>query len=118
MTFKERSITLKQLPARIDGNQYQILLRELQPTFNVNHPRLVLDCSALEVMDQLAMTLILWCLEEAMKRNGDVRLAAVSHEAKTILEHFELTQLFRFFDSDTDALASFYRHEPEFARTD
>jgi anti-anti-sigma regulatory factor len=43
---------------------------------NNDRAYIVLDCSKVGVMDRSAIYLLLCCLEEAMKRNGDVKLAA------------------------------------------
>jgi anti-anti-sigma factor len=73
-------------------------------------PCLVLDCSNLRQMDRKAMQLLLFSLEQALKRNGDVRLAGVAPEAMAMLEPTGMDRLFRFFASSNEAVRSFDRH--------
>jgi len=109
IAMRTNTVTMKPLPEALSRDQADILLRELTPCFNVNRPCLVIDCSNLRRLDANALHLLLCCLEEAMKRNGDVRLAGVSPEARAILKSTGVDRLFTLFDSSTDAERSFDR---------
>jgi anti-anti-sigma factor len=69
----------------------------------------VLNCSHLHEMDLSSVHLLLCCLEEAMKRNGDVRLAALSPLAKDCLRGLGVDRLFRIFETSEQAVQSFQR---------
>jgi anti-anti-sigma regulatory factor len=69
-------------------------------------------------MDKQIVLLLLGCLEEAMKRNGDVRLAAVSPQGKAALKITGTDILFRFFETADDAIASFQRRAIIFSPQD
>jgi anti-anti-sigma factor len=86
-----------------------MFLDEFKSHIDVLRPCIVLDCSHVRQMDRPTLELLIYCLEEAMKRNGDVRLAAVSSQAKTILEGNGMADLFHFYDTDVQAVASFRR---------
>lgn len=81
--------------------------REFECCVNVDRPAIVLDCSRLRRMDRSAIRLLLRCLEEAMKRNGDVRLAMVNPDAVISLKSYALDRVFEVFGTITDALESF-----------
>jgi anti-anti-sigma regulatory factor len=70
---------------------------------------MVLDCSRVREMDRFAIHMLLCCLEEAMKRDGDVKLAAVSPAARTTLERTRVDRLFEIYDTETEAVNSFFR---------
>ena len=53
--------------------------------------------------------MLLCCLEEAMKRNGDVKLASVPAAAEAILQLTLVDRLFEAFDSTAEAIDSFHR---------
>jgi anti-anti-sigma factor len=72
-------------------------------------PAIVLDCTELRQIDSAAAHLLLCCLEEAMKRNGDVRLAGLSAEANGMLSAWGVDRLFRTFDTTEKAAQSFQR---------
>jgi anti-anti-sigma regulatory factor len=58
-------------------------------------------------MDRPVIQLLLCCLEEVMKRNGDVKLSAVSAAARAILRLTGVDRLFEVFDTNAEALISF-----------
>jgi anti-sigma B factor antagonist len=74
----------------------------------------VLDCSMLRVLDGSAIHFLLCCLEEAMKRNGDVRLAALRPDAQRALQAAEVDSLFQAFDQISEAVDSFHRPQMDF----
>lgn len=109
MTFRPRTVTVKQLPAKLDRHSERVFFHELERAMNVERPAIVLDCSQIEAMDHPAIHLLLCCLEEAMKRNGDVRLTAVSAHAMESLREMGADRLFRVFDTNEKAIESFQR---------
>jgi anti-anti-sigma factor len=109
MPLRQRLVTVKQLPETLDGNSERLFLRELEMAFSQEKPAIVIDCSQVRHMDNTAIHLLLSCLEEALKRNGDVRLAGVSSEAYESFAHTRVDQLFRIFDNIETAAESFQR---------
>lgn len=109
MTQKRRFVTIKKLPEAIDQRTERRFLLELESAMNVERPVIVLDCSQMREMDCAAIHLLLCCLEEAMKRNGDVRLAAVSPGAMENLRAMGVDTLFRIFETNEMAAESFQR---------
>jgi len=77
MIRSARAVSIKQLPEKLDVERGQIFFRELGSCMSVERPCIVFDCSMVREMDQYAAQLLLCCLEGAIKRNGDVRLAMV-----------------------------------------
>jgi anti-anti-sigma regulatory factor len=63
----------------------------------------------MSLLDQSAIQLLLSCLEEAIKRNGDVKLAAVPHGARSTLKLTGVDRLFEIFDTNAEAVNSFRR---------
>lgn len=103
------SAIVKQLPVRVDLNHSRELFRELQPLLDQNRPCLVFDLSAVLYLDSAGVEILLRCTEEAMKRNGDIKLAAVSPQAAVILELTRVDRLFEIFEDPADAVESFQR---------
>ena len=107
-----RSVVVKQLPEKLSVEQSRPFLVEVNPFLTVDRPRLVLDCSRVRELDSAGIQVLLHCLEEAMKRNGDVKLAAVPPSAAEILELTRVDSLFEAFDSIRDAVNSFHQFPP------
>ena len=100
---------VKQLPETLSVEQGRLFFLEVESILTADRPRVVLDCSKLRQLDSAGIQVLLHCLEEAMKRNGDIKLAAVPPAAAEILEMTKVDSLFEAFDSPADAVNSFYK---------
>jgi anti-sigma B factor antagonist len=109
ITLRTRAVTVKQMPAALHTKQKQMFLREMENCLSARRPCIVLDCSEAKQIDRTFLHLLLCCLEEAMKRNGDVRLAAVPPEMREILKRARVDRLFRIFETCAEAADSFQR---------
>lgn len=107
MIIKMRAVTVHEVPEKVTAASERRFLRELQQYVETERPRLVLDCSRALQMDNATIHLLLCCLEEAMKRNGDVKLAGVHPEAKATLQFAGVSRLFETYASVTEAKQSF-----------
>lgn len=104
-----RSVTVERLTEITSEEHGRNFLSMVMERMSDRRPGLVLDCSALNQLDKPALHLLLSCLEEAMKRNGDARLAAVSPSAQAMLKVIGADRLFQIFPSDADAINSFHQ---------
>jgi len=104
-----RAVVVKQLPERVSVNEAQQLARELAPLLEGDRPCVVFDFSEVRQLDSAGIEMLLRCMEEAMKRNGDVKLAAVSPQVAVILELTRVDRLFEIFENPVDAVESFHR---------
>ena len=108
-----KTAIVKQLPERVGLGQVQPLFRELAPLLNGDRPRLVFDFSEVRHLDSAGIEMLLHSMEEAMKRNGDVKLAAVSPQVAVILKLTRVDRLFEIFETPADAVESFHRFPVE-----
>ena len=104
-----RLVTIEQLPEITSVDQGRRFLGKIRERMSDRRPGLVLDCSGLSQMDKPVLHLLLSCLEEAMKRNGDARLVAVSPSAQVMLKLIGADRLFQIFSSNDDAVNSFHQ---------
>ena len=107
MTVRKRPVAVMQLPERFSRKEAQNFTREVERSMTVTRPYLVLDCSNVQHLDNSMVNLLLHCLEEAMKRNGDVKLAGVSVTDNSILG--PANRLFEIFDTTAEAVNSFHQ---------
>jgi anti-sigma B factor antagonist len=107
MQIKSMTVSVKQLPEKFSVQQGRVFFREVASCLNSDRPRVVLDCSKLQQLDSAGIHVLLRCLEEAMKRNGDVKLAALPPAAAATLELTGVNRLFQTFDNTADAVNSF-----------
>lgn len=100
---------VKQLPESVSRRQAQELIREVQPFLKDDHPCLVFDFSGVCHLDSAGIEMLLRCMEEAVKRNGDLKLAAIPPTIAVILKLTRVDCLFEIFDNAADAVESFSR---------
>lgn len=100
---------MQQLPEQLSVKQGRGFFREVESCLNVDRPRVVLDCSKVQLLDSAGVRVLLSCLEAAMKRNGDVKLAVIPPGAAAILEVARVDHIFEVFESTADAVNSFYQ---------
>ncbi len=105
-------VIVMEVPATLNHVEGQAFLMDLQPLLETDRPRMVLDCSQLQHVDSAGIEILLQCIDEAMKRDGDVKLAAVSPASAAILELMRVDRLFEMFDSVEEATRSFHAVAP------
>ena len=103
-----RPVTVKQLPAQLKWGQVQGFLREVSPVITSERPCVVFDFSQVTQIDSAGVDMLLHCMEQAMKRNGDLKLAAIPPSSAVILELTRVDRLFEVFDTVSEAVDSFY----------
>ena len=106
--FSNGPVIVMELPERLNQAEGETFLTEIQPLLENDRPRIVLDCSQVQNMDSAGIEILLHCMGEVMKRNGDMKLAAVSPAAATILELMRVDRVFEVFDTPQEALRSFH----------
>ncbi len=107
-----KPVMVKKLPETVGASQAQACFRELEPVLESDYPRIVFDFAAVQHFESAGVELLLRCMEEAMKRNGDLKLAGLSPQLATILEMTRVDRLFEIFDNCEDAVESFHRFSP------
>jgi anti-sigma B factor antagonist len=100
-------VIVMELPERMNHAEGGQFLAELQPLMEVDRPRVVLDCSQVQHMDSAGIEILLHCVQEAMKRDGDLKLAALPVASAAMLELMRADRLFEIFDTAEEAARSF-----------
>lgn len=102
-----RPVIVMQVPERLYESDATSFHQELNTLLHAERPRVVLDCSGIKHIDSSGVEMLLHCMDEAMKRDGDVKLAAVAPASAVILELMKVDRLFEVFDSAEEAVRSF-----------
>jgi anti-sigma B factor antagonist len=110
--YTRSPVIVMELPERLNHAEAKIFLNELQPLLEMDRPSVVLDCSHIQHMDSAGVEMLLYCLEEAMKRDGDLKLAAVSPASAVIMELMRVDRLFEVFETSEEAVRSFQIFAP------
>lgn len=101
------AVIVMEVPARLDREDAGAFLGKLQPLLESGCARIVLDCSLVRYVDSAGLDALSRCVQQAMKRNGDLKLAAVSPASRVILELIRADRLFETFETTGEAVRSF-----------
>lgn len=107
-----KPVIVKRMPDRLNQRQARTFLNEVQPFLNTDRPQLVFDCSQIRQMDAAGVDMLLRCMAEVMRRDGELKLAKLSPQAAVILELTRTDRLFEIFETSSDAVKSFQRFLP------
>ncbi|MFB3916830.1 MAG: STAS domain-containing protein [Terriglobales bacterium] len=111
-----RPVVVMRIPERLNFKQSRAFWREIQPILTSDRPQIVFDMASVKYLDAAGVDMLLQCMAEVMKRDGDLKLAAVSPEAFVILELTRTDRFFEIYDSSSNAVKSFSRFLPEAMR--
>jgi anti-sigma B factor antagonist len=100
-------VVVMQVPENLNAGGVPSFMEELGPLLESHRPRVVLDCSQVRSIDSAGVEVMLQCLEQALKRDGDLKLAALSPEAEVILELMRVARVFEIFATSQEAVRSF-----------
>jgi len=107
-----RPVVVKRIPERLNLKQARAFCQEMEPILNSDRPQVVLDCSQVKQIDAAGVEMLLQCLSHVMKRDGDIKLAALSPQIAVVLEMTRTERLFEIYESSSDAVLSFSRFLP------
>ncbi len=100
-------VVVVQLPEQLSAGEIHTFMIEVDPLLQTSRPRVVFDCSQIRSMDSAGVEMLLQCLEEAMKRDGDLKLASPSPQCEVVLELMRVSRVFETFESCDAAVRSF-----------
>jgi anti-anti-sigma regulatory factor len=106
--IRKRRVVVVPLPADLDAAAEQMLFDEVERCMDPDRPCLVFDFTLVSDLSDALVYRLLCCLEEAMKRNGDIRLAALPSDSHAAFERSSLDRLFEIYDSTAEAVSSFH----------
>lgn len=108
-----RPVVVKRVPERMNLKSARAFLREIEPILNCDRPQVVFDCSLVQQIDAAGVEMLLECLSRVIRRDGDLKLAALSPQVAVILEMTRTDRLFEIYESFSEAVLSFSRFLPE-----
>jgi anti-sigma B factor antagonist len=102
-----KPVVIKRLPANLDNGGARRFYADVEPLLRSDRPQLVFDLSLVERLDVSGVEVLLRCMREVMRRDGDLKLAALSSSAATVLELTRADRLFEIYETSTDAARSY-----------
>jgi|SRR5215472_17612824 len=102
-----RPVVVKRMPERIDQREARKFFADVQPFLTADRPQLVFDLSQVKQLDAAGVEMLMRCVAEVMKRDGDLKLASLSRQSAIVLELTRTDRLFEIYASSTEAARSF-----------
>lgn len=102
-----RPVVVKRMPEKVNQREARKFLEDVKPFLTADRPQLVFDFSQVKQLDAAGVEMLLHCVSEVMKRDGDLKLASLSRQAAMVLELTRTDRLFEIYDSSTEAARSF-----------
>ena len=106
MDINSRPVVVKRMPERLNSRTAREFLRDVRPFLAADRPQLVFDRLVAQI-DAAGVEMLLRCMSEAHKRDGDVKLASLSDQAAVVLELTRTERLFEIYETSTEAARSF-----------
>ena len=116
METNSRPVIVKRVPENLTFRHVNGFLTEVTPLLEHDRPQLVFDLSAVCGMDTAGVEMLLICMERAARRDGDLKLAAVSPQAQVMLDLTRTGRLFEIFATAAEAVRSFSGYLPNMVR--
>ncbi|MGB8885441.1 MAG: STAS domain-containing protein [Candidatus Korobacteraceae bacterium] len=116
MEISSRPVVVKRMPERMNLKQARNFRKEVQPFLTSDRPQVVFDMSQVRHIDAAGIDVLLQCMRDAVKHDGDLKLAALSPHAAIVLELTRTGRLFEIYESSTAAVKSFSSFLPNAIR--
>ncbi len=108
METSSRPVVVKRMPERMNLKQARSFYQELQPILNSDRPQVVFDMSHVRHLDAAGVDILLQCMRQVVKHDGDLKLAALSRPAAVVLELTRTGRMFEIYESSSAAVKSFH----------
>ena len=96
-------ISVVQCGGSLDADSVGAFKKVVGDLVNSGAVRLVIDCAQLTFVDSMGLGAMISLLRRVRSREGDLKVAAIADDVKTI---FEITRLHRLFDVCPDAASA------------
>jgi anti-sigma B factor antagonist len=111
-----RPVIVKRVPENLNLKQARAFLEEVKPLLEHDRPQIVFDLSLVRRIDAAGVDMLLQCMKEASRRDGDLKLASLSPQAQIVLDLTRASRLFEIFASSAEAAHSFSGYLPNMVR--
>ncbi len=107
MEISSRPVLVKRMPERMNLKEARNFFKEVQPVLNSDRPQVVFDMSQVRHIDAAGVEVLLRCIREVVRHDGDLKLAALSPQAAVVLDLTRAGRLFEIYENSTAAVKSF-----------
>ena len=100
-------VVISKLEGHLGEAELATFQEDIQQLLRGGHTQIVVDLKAVDYLDSNGIDVLLHCLAQAVRADGDLKLAALSPSAETILAITRASRFFEIFPTLETAVASF-----------
>jgi len=93
-------VTILKCDGSLDADNIPVFKKSTYDMLDKGTVKFVLDASKLDFVDSMGLGVLISLLRRVKQKDGDVKIASLTPEVKTI---FEITRLYRLFDVSDSA---------------
>lgn len=113
---KSKAVVVIHAPAHLDSKHARQFMGEILAILHSDRPQVVVDLSQVKSMDSAGVDVLVGCVRSAMRRDGEIKLAALPPQAAVVLELTRADRLFEIYDNVANAVMSFTGFLPNILR--
>ena len=102
--INKRTVVVIELPMRLTTRHVQRFLRGIHVLLNADRPRIVFDFSQVQEIDRAGTEMLLHCVEQVIRQDGELSLASAPAVVMVVLELTCIDRLFEIFASNSEAV--------------
>jgi anti-sigma B factor antagonist len=100
-------VVVTKLEGRLGARELDAFCEEIHQLLNQDQTQIVVDLSGVESLDSSAIEVLLRCVAQVVRADGELKLAALSPCAESILAVTRVSRFFEIFPTSDSAVASF-----------
>lgn len=108
-TEKIQDVFVVRLQGSLDVAVQTALKEKLQEFAEKNDDDIVLDFTSVHFIDSSCLGALVALLKRIRERKGDIKIAHLSDDVRSIFQITRLDRVFEIFDTTDEAVTSFYR---------
>lgn len=112
MKCVSRPVVVIRMPKSLDRRQAPSFYKDVHPMLKSYRPQIVFDMSETGHMDSVGLDILLLCLHDVIKSDGEVKLAGVTPSVSVLLELSRIGLLFGIYENSVSAAKSFSSFVP------
>lgn len=97
---KKGDVTLIVCSGSLDADNVPVFKKAAYDAFESGVIKFILDASKMDFVDSMGLGVLISLLRKLKQKNGDIKIASLTPDVKTI---FEITKLYRLFDVYDDS---------------
>jgi len=103
----KRPIIVVTMPERLTRVHNRDFLLTIAALLKADRTRIVFDCSQVREIDRAGTDMLLHCVEQVIRQDGELNLSSVPTKILAVLELTCVDRLFEIFQNNADAVESY-----------